>query len=210
MKDIIAITGYAGSMKCQATFIAQSLFPEAKRIDIAKNLKKVLGKVFQIGQDNFYLNHLKDIDFEDPIYLTPELIDSTLRLYGIEAEYHDFKKFVGKMIYKPRELMDFMGTEVLQSFDKQIHIKREFLIADKADMYIVSDLKFLHELEYLRENSQTLQVLFMSNDVALQNAALRKSVSEVEIHKVAKSAIHVDSNGSLESLRFNIEKYIKV
>lgn len=210
MKDIIAISGYSGSGKARATQIALSLFPQAVQLNFGSHLKDILSQSFEIDLLYFNLSQVKDRDFEDPIYLTAEMLDKTLRLYGIEAEYHDFKKFIGKMIYTPRELMEFMGTEVLRSFDPEIHITTAFRVAPKADQYIIGDLRFLVELEYLRANSKTLQVLHVDNEQANNAAAKRKSIAEREISKISKIALHVDNNGTEESFRYNIEKFIKI
>lgn len=209
VKKIIALTGYIGSGKDTAADIILKEFPGLPTITFAKNMKVILGKVFNLDQKYFTDRTLKEANLEDPIYMSPELIDSVCRLYGYELEYDQMRPFIGKMIYSPRELMEFFGTTVLQSLDKQIHVKQEFRLAQRSDNYLITDVRFEHEYKYLVENFDQVQLLFIDRASAEAAAKPRKSIAEQYLPTLKTKALIVDNNGTLEALKINILKYIK-
>lgn len=209
MKKIIALSGYIGSGKDTAAEIILQEFQGLPTITFAKNLKIILGKVFELDQKYFTDRQLKEASLDEPIYVSPELVDSVGRLYGYELEYGDMRQYVGRMIYSPRELMEFFGTTVLQSLDTQIHVKQEFRLAQKSDNYLVTDVRFPHEYEYLINNFDQVQLLFIDRASAEAAAKPRKSIAEEYLPVLKSKSLVVDNNGTIEALKINIMKYIK-
>lgn len=209
MKKIIALTGYIGSGKDTAAEIILNEFKGLPTITFAKHMKSILGKVFNLDESYFTDRVKKEATLEDPIYMSPELIDSVCRLYGHELEYGDMRPFVGKMIYSPRELMEFFGTTVLQTIDKQIHVKQEFRMAPKSDSYLVTDVRFEHEYKYLIDNFDQVQLLFIDRASAEAASKPRKSIAELYLPTLKTKSLIVDNNGTIDALKINIMKYIK-
>lgn len=208
-KKIIALTGYVGSGKETAADIILQEFKGLPVITFAKNLKIILGKVFNLEPKYFSDRVLKEATLDEPLYMSPELIDSVCRLYGYELEYNDMRPFIGRMIYSPRELMEFFGTTVLQSLDKQIHVKQEFRLAEKSDNYLVTDVRFEHEYNYLKDNFDQFQLLFIDRASAEAAAKPRKLIAEQYLPVLKTKSLIVDNNGTVEALKTNIMKYIK-
>lgn len=209
MKKIIALTGYIGSGKDTAADIILKEFQNLPTITFAKNMKSILSKVFDLDPKYFVDRNLKDSNLEDPIYMSPELIDSVCRLYGYELEYDQMRPFIGRMIHSPREMMEFFGTTVLQSLDKQIHVKQEFRLAEKSDNYLITDVRFEHEYNYLIDNFDQVQLLFIDRAIAEAAAQIRKSIAEKYIPTLKTKSLIVDNNGTLEALKINIMKFIR-
>lgn len=168
--QVIAITGLKRSGKDSlAKHVASKYF--FKHVKVSAKLKEVVKTAFDLTDDHVE-SHLKDVEL-DSLKTTP------------------------------RRLMDFIGTRVFQYELSRVvpEIGRQFWIEDlmrknKGVPVVISDIRFHHELEYLRNHVPNCLVV----RVVRKNETVDTSfVSESEVSSL-KVDYQLYNFTSLESL----------
>jgi hypothetical protein len=125
---------------------------------------------------------------------------------------HEKDSIDDKWGISPRQALQFFGTEVLQYKIQELlpNINRNFfaeslVLRIKADnnnddkKYVISDLRFLHEYEKLKEFSDIL-IIRVNRDAS--DASIEKHVSETEYLDIPYN-FEINNNNT-------IEKYIEI
>jgi dephospho-CoA kinase len=114
----------------------------------------------------------------------------------------------------PRQVMQFMGTEVMQFKIQELlpsvgrnfwmmHLMHEINNCEQNDTcFVISDLRFLHEVEYLRssvQNKDSVVVVRIENKKAQDQALKDDHVSEKEHLQFDINHV-IDNNGTKEEL----------
>lgn len=119
----------------------------------------------------------------------------------------------------PRAAMQFLGTEVMQ-FDIQKllpGVKREFwvqsMIGDHLDKHariVISDLRFLHEIDCLkrsRDESTRLTILRINRQLC-RDSGVDAHVSECEVDTLPVD-FEIENTGTIEDLLQKIDKLME-
>lgn len=165
---LIGLTGLARSGKDSAANILVQEFGFFQTF-FAKALKEGVGRMLRLSEDQLY-GDLKEVT--DP--------------------------FWGK---SPRELLQFIGTELMrQQFDQDVWMKvveREISQIPDLD-WVVSDVRFLNEAEFIRQNGGYIIKLVRKGSGA--SNGIEKHPSEVEMDLI-RPDFTIDNNGSFSDLR---------
>lgn len=113
----------------------------------------------------------------------------------------------------PRQAMQFLGTEIMQHeiqkmlpwIGKTFFVRR--LLQDnnpKEKPIVISDMRFLHEYEYLKEFNPL--VIRIVRDQSFYNAACDTHISEVECDKIP--AIDIVNDGTIQDLRDKLDSLL--
>ena len=113
----------------------------------------------------------------------------------------------------PRAAMQFLGTEVMQYKIQELlpHIGRTFWIASLVSQlkrcpektFVISDLRFIHEHDYLKQHFKNVRVIKVMNP-NIKHSCLHAHNSEQEFKKIEENHIIIN-NSDLTSLYQKIE-----
>ena len=118
----------------------------------------------------------------------------------------------------PREVMQFIGTEVFQYKIQEIipNCNREFWIksfvntlqTQKKGNIVVSDLRFLHEYNYMKNNIPTHEILVIRIDNIANNMYDLNDthISETEYMKIPVD-FHINNNMNCD-IKSTVERFI--
>lgn len=119
----------------------------------------------------------------------------------------------------PRDAMQFLGTEIMQFEIQKLlpGVKREFwvqsMVADHLDKHeriVISDLRFLHDIECLRRSKHQdtrLTVLRIKRNMP-RDAASDTHVSECEVDSMP-SDYEIENTGSIDDLLRKVDDFVK-
>jgi len=179
---VIAICGVMRSGKDTiANYICEKY--DYKHVKIADTLKKTVSVLFGFTQEQ----------------LECESKDSIDKSWGIT----------------PRAAMQFLGTEIMQYEIQKLlpNIGRKFWISsvvaklNSKDVYVISDMRFVHEYEYLVEHFQKENVYVIK--VQRPNIVSSQHASEKEFEQI-KEDILIVNDSCISSLQKKIDDLLSV
>lgn len=172
MRKIIAFAGSKGAGKTTALNAVLSKFNNVHESMFAGKLKKICCEVF--GFDFSRLDDLayKEAELDDLVSLTASDIINVIEAFGVEYKYDDHvRPHISKVLNTVREVLQYIGTDVLHPIDQDIHIKS--ILGDLPDdgLIVITDLRFLQEFEYFRSNHDLEFYPFYIKNLAAEAAA---------------------------------------
>jgi len=191
----------------------------------AKKLKEICMKVFDLTYEHVYDTVLKEQDLERPIIVTKDHI--------IKITYYCVKygrsnivdldldhKFEGHVLWSPRNVMQFIGTDVIRNHVDPLWNINAFLTNNtinslKVDgVYFVTDIRFPNEYLYLKNlKVKKFYAFYIHRDRAEKMLKRTKHESEkqvIEVRKLLTEENVIYNNGTLEDLTKELHKRIKL
>jgi energy-coupling factor transporter ATP-binding protein EcfA2 len=206
---IIGITGSKGAGKTTTFKLLSSLFPNTKEATLAGKIKKVCSNVFELPAKVFEDPILKEKAFSTPIFLSKEALEAILIAYGFPLGLDSYtRRHIGKILHTPRQVLQYIGTELLRDLDPLIHCKYLHENLPVSDLVVITDIRFTDERDFFEALYPEFKMVYVSNTRAEAIAATDTHASEANIHKLKVGAIELDNNGDLENLIRQIEKKI--
>ena len=203
------IIGLAGPKQAGKSTIAGMVSSTFNAIDfaIADKLKANMSMIFGIPMRYFIDPELKEQHFEKPIFLNPTHIEKLVNIYGTPAKTMDFD--YATVFNNTRAIMQYMGTEVLRNlYGADIHVSN--IPLREGSINVITDVRFLNELEYLRNQKDRYVVhnIYVLRNEAEEQASASSHRSEREpLTLKEKCDFIIDNNGSFadtERAMFNI------
>ena len=199
-KLVLGVSGHKGSGKDTFYSIIKKSYPQVQRKAIADQLKMACSEVFNVKIKHFNSPKLKEEELENFIYLTEDKIIALLNKFNLEYNYDlHVRPHISEVIKTPRKLAQYVGTEILRSFDLDLHIK---LLCDtlKEEFILITDVRFLNEFDYLKkEFGDGFFGIYIDNYTAALKAEADPHLSEKEVKLIGKRCIRIENNGSLKS-----------
>ena len=133
------------------------------KINFADNLKQLCASVFDKNIDLFYNSKMKEVDFETPVII------STFHIEAINAWVHkthtfsvESGKHIGKFLKSPREILQYVGTEMLRDAYANYHTEATMIEMAKHPLLVCSDIRFLNERDIMSEKAKETKHTFLS------------------------------------------------
>lgn len=198
---IIAFTGVKGSGKSTASEFLKDLHPGLKEITLAKRLKDASSIALGVDRDSFDNPAIKEKEFETPIQLDEKNVAKIFEVFKVTPDYDaHIRPHIGKMLFSPRRVAQYVGTEILRSYNPDIHCEGAVLDIEADGVYVVTDMRFMGEYEFFSKRfSDSFYPYYISNMLAERK--VDNHPSELQVFEVAKHCTKVTNNGTLEDFR---------
>lgn len=213
---LIAYVSPKGGGKDSCASIAKENGIVAGKIPFAGPLKRMCSEAFSIPLSVFEDAVLKEN--EDTVYvLTPTRLGCILDLMDAyipmdTAEYRILARhlveFIGVGVQSPRQLLQYVGTEVIREWRPDWHCAAAFSPHHLAQLdvvagatYAVTDCRFMNEYEYLNSHHD-VSFHYVSRPEA--EAVLATATHSSELGVLALKAIIgsiIENNGTLGDLK---------
>jgi energy-coupling factor transporter ATP-binding protein EcfA2 len=201
---IIGLIGAKGSGKSTFAAMAKEAFPSVYVGALADKLKLVCSKITGIYLDDFSDPTRKERFIGRALSLGEEDVASALDSFGIVPVVDNVKPHIDARFYTPRQIAQYVGTEILRSQDADIHCKGLMSIVPAGTVLIVTDIRFPNELKFFYEGQDKFVPVYIHNSSAEKRAMSDTHESERHIanmtQKVASNNV-VFNNGSMEQLK---------
>lgn len=202
-KLVIGIAGFKGSGKNTVASIIREEHPGVEETALAKKLKLVCSEVLGLPLEYTEKQELKEKELDNYIYLSKANVEKILSSFEIIYDYDQHvRPHLGMVIQTPRQLLQYVGTEVLRNFDTSIHCQGVHKFTESNDITLITDVRFLDEAQYFRERySGNFHLVYVARYSAELDGLKATHASEKEIPQLAKQAIRIENNGSLAELK---------
>ena len=201
-KLIIGLIGVKQSGKSTTTKLIKKYFPSAEESALADKLKNTCADVFGLKRDQFDLQSLKEIPFNQPIVLTEAKINSIINAFNIKGV--DIKKkcinVINMELTSPRHIAQIIGTEVIRQVGKpSVHCENVDLT--KSRVMIISDVRFKNEFDYFNnKNKFDFIPLYIQRKEAEDKVNENSHQSEKEVFEFRDKCVKLDNNGTITDL----------
>lgn len=142
---IIAFSGRKSSGK---TTLSNYLIDKGfEKISFATELKNLVSKLYDFDIKDLSDTIKKESKLEIPLIWNEKKANELSRLLDIDKKLNsDFKNF-----FTIRDALQYIGTDILRSYDKDFHVKsiKKYISADKN--YVLDDVRFINELNFIKD-----------------------------------------------------------
>lgn len=120
-------------------------------LTFATYLKRLLSLAYDLDISNFIDRNLKDRKFEIPIIHSYEHHQKICSIAKLNKKSWN-KLFVqDKVLYSCRELLQYIGTDLLRTYDQNFHVNKTLESIDPNKNYVCDDLRYPNELAALKK-----------------------------------------------------------
>jgi len=207
MKTIIGLVGAKASGKTTTFEFIQEIYPNVVEITLAGKLKDTCSEVFEIPREYFDKQNLKEADLDSPVYLTVENIKAVHDKYRLHPDYDAFIRLhIGRILYTPREVAQYIGTEVLRAYQDDIHCQWSVIgkMGKIGDIGVVTDIRFPNELSFFKDNYPNFHPIYIKNTGAEAEAAKDTHASEAHLPQLKAASREISNDADKNTLRNNI------
>lgn len=199
---LIGLVGKKGSGKTTSANIIKKELDPVYEIQLAKKLKDVCSRVFKVNRDFMDDPVLKEVELDKTITITFWNIIKVCFYFLVFPKIKTFKH-IGTRLTTARRLLQFVGTDILRQIDTEIHLKKAVSGLPKNGVFIVSDIRFKDEMEYLHKWAYPYGWFFYV-ERGIENKDFH--ASEIELDNLKKLSTRVINNVSNIN---NLENEIK-
>jgi hypothetical protein len=211
---VIGLTGFAKSGKSTAAEVLKEL--GGKEVAFAKHLKDVCSLVFGVPRSHFDDQNKKEVEFNHPHLLHNDQAIEILEYFEVAKSLQPdaIIKHAGKYLHSPRQIAQYIGTELLRGVDVNIHVNMAFKLnnGNKARFLVCSDVRFQNEMESVHKVGGI--VLGINRKSAMPKNILQLHQSEAEIPAlIFQSDMIILNESSVEDFKaeiaMTVENYLK-
>ena len=184
---IISFAGRAGSGK---DVLAKKLEERGYiHIKFADELKNLVCDILDITRKD--LENTKD----EPFSFTLKVQDIS-KIHNITGvSMNDLNEFCGVKLDSQRELMQFIGTDIIRRYIPDWHIRLFISKIESGKSYVNSDLRFKNEFMTLRDLGATTVYIHREGTSIINDT---QHVSETELTK--NDMVCIDNDGTINDL----------
>lgn len=207
---IIAFCGSKGGGKSTSATMLKELFSgPTEELAFAGHLKTTCSKVFTIEMKYFLDPALKEVELDVYVVLNKETIEAVFKEFCIPCFTYDkhVRPHIGQVFDTPRQVLQYIGTEVLHPIDPLIHAKMTIKNKNPDVLTVITDLRFKQEFDFLKGYSGFIPV-YVSNDKAESFAGSDSHKSEKDLQLFKHECIKLDNNGNLTDLRLKLTELL--
>lgn len=178
-------------------------------IQIAGFLKDVCSAVFRVPRPAFDLQELKEQQLLIPSIITDDALKVIHAAYRpfINREEVEWGQHLGKVLYTPRDIAQYIGTEVLRETDPMVHLNacKGRLNPDKVN--VVSDIRFANELDFFRGIGASLWYLKRKD---AEEASKNATHASEKVYLLADLCdVIIENDSTLDFLSHTVNQLLK-
>ncbi len=206
---VIALMGPKGSGKDTVADLSIEKMGAIGKIATASFLKEMCSKALHLSLESF--TDGKDKPFIRPLQLKGVHIRSMLdqmdaalspeikKLHKLKIRTTGVQKFSDRIFNTPREVLQFVGTEMIQSIFKSFHCVVSYdQIRGLPGVWFITDLRFLHEAEYARSIFPLLYFVRINGRAEVTEG--KEEHSSESDWKSITPFVTIENTGSIEDL----------
>lgn len=209
MDTVIGLIGAKGAGKTTAYNAIKDVL-DIQEVILASKLKDASAQAFGVPREYFDSHEFKEQDLEVPVYLDKLNLAHIFVLYGLSPDFDKYiRPHIGKVLHSPRQVAQYIGTEVLRNYDPDIHCNSAVL-GIKKSIGVVTDMRFPNEYSYFKEKYTKFYTIYVQNTGAEIQASRDPHASEAYLKDLAKKCSEtIQNNGSMYEFTTKVQSYVR-
>jgi hypothetical protein len=153
---IIGLSGKAFSGKDSvADYILDNYYWDRK-IGFADNLKEACVEIFDLKWDQVLTQQGKSTNLPKPVIINHNILLKLIRwmrkTHNVALQYRPHLHLYNKELRKPRDILQFVGTEVMRHYASDYHCEVVFRTISPSEKIIITDVRFPNEAKGVLSN----------------------------------------------------------
>ena len=208
MKVIIGLVAEKESGKTTTFNFIKAKLQDAVELMLAEHLKEVCAKVFKMEPIRFESQQEKKRLLEPAVTLTELQIVELGGLFELALPAEHVRKHIGKELKTTREILQYVGTDIMRAIDDDIHLKWAMRRAPLSNTYVVTDIRFPNEFEFFAKEPGFLPFSIDRKKDSLGDSSANHA-SETHIPELKKRCLgEIDNNGTVEQLKSQVDSLV--
>jgi hypothetical protein len=211
---VIGMCGPKQSGKDTTASMMKKSIPGLENLALAGYLKDVCSAVFNVNRE--YFDHQK---MKETLFPVVKLVEekNLLQVLGLYATFLDDSSIwyglpetlPSTIVRTPRELLQFIGTDILRTYRPDIHLDVAAKSASPSGSYVITDCRFQNEIKWVQR--QGGKVFYIDRPEAEKRMFESSHISEKGIADLRFKCDYVIQNyGSLEELAINVKSALEL
>jgi len=186
-----------------------------RKVGFASNLKDACVGVFGLTYDDVLTQQGKSTDLKTPAIVTKsiltDLVNWMRRTHDVAIDAKDYSKLLGVKLHKPRDILQYVGTEVMRFYAPNYHYEVVFCSVKENETVIITDVRFPNEAAGVYEHGGHLVRVSRPNELReLHGVSLNTAhTSEVALDDWGTWSYILENNGrTLDTLYSSVDKML--
>lgn len=184
---------------------------EMEELAFAGHLKTTCSDVFDIEMKYFLEPDLKEVELEAFINLKGDHVEQILKQFNVDNYTFDdhVRPHIGQVFETPRQLLQYVGTEVLHPIDPLIHAKILLQKRDPNKLTVVTDLRFEAEFHFMKETlGEEFTPVYIKNSRAELMAQSDPHPSERQMTLFKDKCFIIPNEDTKEDLKNKLSSFV--
>lgn len=144
---IIGLSGRKGSGKSIVSF--ELIKKGFKKVSFADPLKQMAASLYGVKIDDMYDQAKKEEILKTPLKWNQETFLKMCKIFGCDWKYSESQT---REFNSLREMLQFIGTDVIRSYDVDFHMNKMIGSLDSNKNYVCDDFRFQNEKNALEKH----------------------------------------------------------
>lgn len=182
------ILGLAGKALAGKDSVADYLLANNyfdRKLGFATNLKTACVEIFGMTYDQVLTQQGKSTDLKTPAEITKPVLENLIswmrKTHDVALESKDYSTLLGVKLSKPRDILQFVGTEVMRYYAADYHYEVVFRSTNTDENIIITDVRFPNEAGGVLEHNGCLVRIDRPEELRSLHGALLNSSHPSEI-----------------------------
>ena len=131
-----------------------------RKTGFATNLKLACMEVFNLTEFQVFEQAGKSAKLDTAVVVDVDMLVSLLNWMGktheVSLNDRDYSHIVGENLHTPRDILQFVGTEVMRYYASDYHMEVVFRSVDRSENVIITDVRFPNEAQSILDNGGKL------------------------------------------------------
>lgn len=211
MDDTTLVIGLVGAKGAGKSTVFQHLAHRipVTEVTLAGYLKTICAEIFDIPRDYFEAARFKELPLDTPVFLDLKKLGRVLQAYNLPIDMNVYcRPHIGKILLTPRQVAQYIGTEVLRSVDSDIHCKKA-VDKELGRFAVVTDMRFPSEYDFFYSRFKRFIPIFIHRKVAEFTSQRDHHESEAHWGDLSKKCAYVlDNNSTTEELERRVQSVL--
>ena len=185
-----------------------------RKVGFATNLKVACMEIFSLTEEQVFSQQGKSSKFTSPVVIEHktllEIIGWMRKTHDVALQNKSYKHLYGRKMNSPRDVLQFVGTEVMRYYAPDYHKEVVFRGVCPNEKVIISDVRFPNEaLSVLENNGILVKVTRRDSLRTPQGFSLDTGHdSETALNEWGNWSYIIKNDGSFIDLYEDIDKMI--
>lgn len=150
---ILGLSGKALSGKDTTADYLIEGFGWTKKVGFATNLKKACQDIFNLSESQVLTQEGKNALLEEPVVFSEKhlycIIEWMRSTHDVAAAGKEYNHILGHTMYRPRDILQYVGTEVMRYYAPDYHAEVIFRSVKESEKIIITDVRFPNEADFI-------------------------------------------------------------
>ena len=212
--NVIGLAGVSKAGKSTVFKFLKDKVPFAVEFKMAGHLKSVCQVVFGLTPEQLEDPILKEKELKELVYLDEENLTEVFTRFDIAPDFEKhIRLHISKVLRNPRQVLQYVGTEVLRTVDNDVHCKatKRNISSVSPKLVVITDLRFTNEFNFFSNDIETFNFLSTYVDrlekemlVTPTSHASEKAVLDIK----NRCQTSIDNNGTLKDLKESVRLFL--